>query len=91
MKDTYKEYPLPEVIQDGNIFRIICEEGIFDGYSKRAALEKWKLKVDVLYRLQALEQGYIELSEEFFGCPTCGTVVFDVYQHISFHQDLTSG
>ena len=91
MSTTYKGFPLPEVMPDDLLFHIICDEGVFNGYSERAVLEKWKHKVDVILRQRALEDGYQELEtlEGIFVCPDCGALIYDSWTHQNWHKNFT--
>lgn len=86
MTNTYKGYTLPEILPDEHIYCIISDEGYFEGYSKKAVLERWKIAVDHKLFLKALEDGYIEIREGLLGCPSCGSVVFDVHSHEKIHS-----
>lgn len=88
--NTYKGFPIPEIMPDSRLFYIICEQGVFDGFSEDAVLEKWKNKVDFLLKQDALDGGYVEISDTVLGCNDCGSLVWDVYSHKIFHNDLTS-
>lgn len=90
MSTHYKGFPIPEVMQDEILFHIICDEGIFDGYSEHAVLKHWENKVDALVRYAAIEDGYSWIDDEHLECPSCGAVVRDAYKHEIFHKDLTS-
>lgn len=94
MSNNYKGYPIPEIMQDENLYHIICDEGVFEGYSQEAVLSHWRNKVDTIYRLQAVTYGYTHvdvksLDMELLSCPDCGSVVIDVYTHTKFHENLT--
>lgn len=90
MNTTYKGFGIPEIMPDGKLFHIICDQGVFDGYSERAVLDHWRNKIDYLWKQDALDSGYIEISDDVLGCNDCGALVWDVYIHKNFHQDLTT-
>lgn len=90
VSDTYKGFPIPEILPDGKLYHIICDEGIFDGYSEDAALAHWQNKINALWWKRAVASGYIEVSDFVLGCPDCGALVWDPYNHKKFHEDLTN-
>lgn len=86
MNTSYKGFDIPEIMPDGQLYHIICDQGIFDGYTEEAVLSHWKNKIDSMWRTRALEDGNIELSDGITGCKSCGVAVFDVYAHYLFHK-----
>ena len=89
MTDTYKGFSIPKPVLEDRLYYIICDEGIFDGYSKKAVIDHWKNKVDVLVRLDAIENGYNEVTllEGVLSCPKCGALVYDVWSHTNWHKN----
>ena len=91
MPDQYKGFDIPEIMWDESVdaYYIICDEGEFDGFSERAVLDKWKLRVDHAHWIGAIKEGYREISEFVLGCPDCGALVWEPSIHRKYHLDLT--
>lgn len=85
----YKGFPHPEILPDNRIFVIICDQGVFEGFSEEAVLDKWRLKIDHFWWNTAIDAGYKEISDFVLGCPVCGVLVWDPYIHKNLHQSLT--
>lgn len=86
----YKGHEVPEILPDEDLYYIICDEGIFTGWTEGAVLQRWRNRVDTDWRSKAEDLGYVDLGPDLFGCPRCGATAYDIYFHEKFHEDLTN-
>jgi hypothetical protein len=89
MSDTYRGFPLPEVIEvDGWHWIMDDRFGQFWGYEPRVALSNWRNRVDTEIVLDAIEMGLIERIEgtDELACDECGLKIHDVFKHLEWHR-----
>jgi hypothetical protein len=89
MSDTYRGYPLPEVIHVEPYYWIVDQRfGQHKGYKPEIALLHWKNKVDSAIITDAIDMGLIERigNTDELACDECGLKIYDVFKHLAWHR-----
>lgn len=89
MSDTYRGFPVPEMILVDNYHWIIDDKfGQHWGYAPSVTMMSWRNSVDSAIIQDALEMDLIERidDKEEYGCAECGLKIHDVFKHLEWHR-----
>lgn len=89
MRDTYRGYEVPEVIQVDEYYWIVDDKfGQHKGYTPEVARSFWENRVDTEIIRDAINMDLLERTSvhDLLACLECGSFVFDVFKHLEWHR-----
>lgn len=89
MTDTYRGFPLPEIIHVDGWYWIVDDKfGQHWGYTEWVAVSSWMNMVDTVIVRDAIELGLIERIDDTdkLACVECGLLIHDVFKHLEWHK-----